>query len=158
MFHAGHVAVLKAARALGDFLLVGIHPDDVIEANRGRNHPIQSLHERSLSVLACRYVDEVVLGTPWVLTRDLLLTFNISIVVHGTTEENNPYRDAKVDPYAVPKEMGIFKLIVSPHQMTTSTIIDRIMKNHEAYEARNAMKMVSEQKYYGDQKEFINEK
>ena len=30
------------------------------------------LHERSLSVLACRYVDEVIIGAPWEVTRDMV--------------------------------------------------------------------------------------
>jgi hypothetical protein len=66
------VQILKAARALGDFLLVGLHPDSVITAHRGTHHPIMNLHERSLSVLACRYVDEVIIGAPWEVTKDLV--------------------------------------------------------------------------------------
>jgi hypothetical protein len=31
------------------------------------------LHERSLSVLACRYVDEVIIGAPWQVTKDMVL-------------------------------------------------------------------------------------
>lgn len=30
------------------------------------------LHERSLSVLACRYVDEVIIGAPWEITKDMV--------------------------------------------------------------------------------------
>lgn len=30
------------------------------------------LHERSLSVLACRYVDEVIIGAPWEVTKDMV--------------------------------------------------------------------------------------
>ena len=30
------------------------------------------LHERSLSVLACRYVDEVIIGAPWDVTKDMV--------------------------------------------------------------------------------------
>ncbi len=37
------------------------------------------------------------------------------------------------DPYAAAKEMGIFKILESPLNMTTSTIIQRILTNHEAY-------------------------
>ncbi len=37
------------------------------------------------------------------------------------------------DPYAAAKEMGIFTVIESPRNMTTSTIIQRILTNHEAY-------------------------
>ena len=29
-----------------------------------------NLHERSLSVLACRYVDEVIIGAPWEVSKD----------------------------------------------------------------------------------------
>lgn len=38
------------------------------------------------------------------------------------------------DPYDVPKSMGIFKVLESPLDITTSTIIKRIVSNHEAYQ------------------------
>jgi hypothetical protein len=41
-------------------------------AHRGAHHPIMHLHERSLSVLACRYVDEVIIGAPWEVTKDMV--------------------------------------------------------------------------------------
>ena len=31
-----------------------------------------NLHERSLSVLSCRYVDEVIIGAPWEVTNDMV--------------------------------------------------------------------------------------
>ena len=68
LFHPGHVAALRAARALGDFLLVGVHSDEDVRARRGVGRPIMDLHERALSVLACRFVNEVVIGAPAVLT------------------------------------------------------------------------------------------
>ncbi|GAQ92628.1 CTP:phosphorylethanolamine cytidyltransferase [Klebsormidium nitens] len=155
MFHAGHVEILRAARALGDFLLVGLHPDTVITAHRGPHHPIMNLHERSLSVLACRYVDEVVIGAPWDVTQDLLTTFNISLVVHGTRAEPNE-RAADDDPYALPKEMGIFRVIDSSRDITTSTIIKRIWANHESYMARNEKKQKSEAAYLAS-KSYVSE-
>ena len=36
----------------------------------------------------------------------------------------------------------------SPSDMTTATIINRILANKKAYEDRNAKKVASEQKYY----------
>ncbi|KAL4381992.1 hypothetical protein AHAS_Ahas04G0188900 [Arachis hypogaea] len=71
LFHAGHVEILKLARELGDFLLVGIHTDQTVSETRGPHRPIMNLHERSLSVLACRYVDEVIIGAPWEVSRDM---------------------------------------------------------------------------------------
>ncbi|KAL6985015.1 Ethanolamine-phosphate cytidylyltransferase [Sarracenia purpurea var. burkii] len=78
LFHAGHVEILKSARKLGDFLLVGIHSDQTVSEQRGPHHPIMHLHERSLSVLACRYVDEVIIGAPWEVTRDMRLLWPFS--------------------------------------------------------------------------------
>lgn len=87
VFHPGHVKILKEARKHGDFLLVGIHTDEDVTERRGTHLPIMNLHERSLSVLACKYVDEVVIGSPTVLTDDLIKTFNISVVVRGNISE-----------------------------------------------------------------------
>lgn len=44
----------------------------VNSAHRGPNHPIMHVHERSLSVLACRYVDEVIIGAPWEVSKDMV--------------------------------------------------------------------------------------
>jgi ethanolamine-phosphate cytidylyltransferase len=63
-----YFAVLQTARKQGDFLLVGLHGDEDITERRGPHLPLMDLHERSLSVLACKYVDEVVIGArhfPW---------------------------------------------------------------------------------------------
>ncbi|KAM2468501.1 hypothetical protein FF1_010169 [Malus domestica] len=148
LFHAGHVEILRKARELGDFLLVGIHTDQTVSANRGAHRPIMNLHERSLSVLACRHVDEVIIGAPWVISKDMLTTFNISLVVHGTVAENSNFEKEEGNPYEVPINLGIFKVLESPLDITTSTIIRRIVSNHEAYQKRNEKKAASEKRYY----------
>ncbi|KAL8136379.1 hypothetical protein V2J09_002380 [Rumex salicifolius] len=153
LFHAGHVEILKAARQLGDFLLVGIYTDQTVSEIRGSQLPLMNLHERSLSVLACRYVDEIIIGAPWEVTKDMVLTFNIALVVHGTVAESSPLCDGKDDPYAVPKSMGIFKILESPKNITTSSVAKRIMANHNAYMKRNHKKVQSEKKYYDAKKE-----
>ncbi|XP_008781724.1 ethanolamine-phosphate cytidylyltransferase-like [Phoenix dactylifera] len=153
LFHAGHVEILRCARQLGDFLLVGVHSDQTVSERIGC-HPIMHLHERSLSVLACRYVDEVIIGAPWEVTRDMISTFNISLVVHGTVAEGSC--NSEVDPYAIPKSMGIFKTIASPKVITSTLVARRIMDNHEAYKKRNAKKSKSENKYYAEKK-FVSE-
>lgn len=50
-------------------------------ANRGAHRPIMNLHERSLSVLACRYVDEVIIGAPWEVSKDMVsLSSSLSLL------------------------------------------------------------------------------
>ncbi|GAB2267424.1 Ethanolamine-phosphate cytidylyltransferase [Dionaea muscipula] len=148
LFHVGHVEILKITQQLGDFLLVGIYTDQIVSKIRGAQYPLMSLHERTLSVLACRYVDEVIIGAPWEVTKDMITTFNISLVVHGTTSEPNPLSDDFGDPYAIPKSMGIFRMLESPDDLTTSSVARRIFANQEAYKNRNVVKVKSEKKYY----------
>ncbi|KAL0308320.1 UNVERIFIED_CONTAM: Ethanolamine-phosphate cytidylyltransferase [Sesamum radiatum] len=152
LFHAGHVEILKSAKQLGDFLLVGIYADHTVSELRGSHFPLMNLHERSLSVLACRYVDEVIIGAPWEVTKDMITTFNISLVVRGTISEKNPLMNGKSDPYVVPKSMGIFQMLESPKDITTTSIAKRIIANHEIYLKRNAKKEASEKKYYAEKK------
>lgn len=105
MFHAGHVAFLQAASQLGDYLLVGVHSDAVVNRHRGHNYPILNQQERVLSVLACRYTSDVVIDPPWYLTREMIAALRISVVAHGTAHDHN---EDESDPYHVPKQMGIF--------------------------------------------------
>lgn len=52
MFHIGHLCFLEEAAKQGDYLIVGIYADDVVEQLKGKNRPIMVLHERALSVLS----------------------------------------------------------------------------------------------------------
>ncbi|XP_021724989.1 ethanolamine-phosphate cytidylyltransferase-like [Chenopodium quinoa] len=155
LFHAGHVEILRAARQLGDFLLVGIYTDQTVSEIRGPGYPLMNLHERSLSVLGCRYVDEIIMGSPWEVTADMVTTFNICLVVHGTISEANPLINGDADPYVVPKSMGIFRVIESPQNITTSSVAQRIITNHEIYKKRNLKKVQSEKKYY-EEKTYVS--
>jgi hypothetical protein len=40
------------------------------------------LHERTLSVLACRYVDEVIIGAPWDVSKDMVSS-TFSSILHN---------------------------------------------------------------------------
>jgi ethanolamine-phosphate cytidylyltransferase len=54
-------------------------------SKRGAHRPIMNLHERSLSVLACQYVDEVIIGAPWEVSKDMvsmLLTYSLFLFFH----------------------------------------------------------------------------
>ncbi|XP_043712896.1 ethanolamine-phosphate cytidylyltransferase-like isoform X2 [Telopea speciosissima] len=81
-----------------------------------------------------------------------ITTFNISLVVHGTVAENNCLVSGDADPYAAPKAMGIFRMLDSPKDTTTTSVAKRIIANHEVYQKRNAKKTESEKRYYAEKK------
>lgn len=61
LLHAGHVAYLAAARALGDALLVGLNSDACARALKGPERPLVPQEDRALVLLALRSVDAVVI-------------------------------------------------------------------------------------------------
>ena len=152
MFHAGHVAFLADARARGDYLLVGVHNDAVVNRHRGRNFPLLNLNERVLSVLACKHVDDVLIDPPWHMTREMVAALRIAVVAHGTTHDAND--DGGRDPYEVPKALGVYVELPSRFPLTVDTIVERINANHERLAAKVQKKMVAEGSYYANRYGF----
>lgn len=172
------------------------------------------LHERSLSVLGCRHVDEVIIGAPWEITKDMVsclllfwfffkhntgmscwnppyavdfmsassdcwrsnwwsiilvadyyfqyifscawdccwkqlfcckyiyfllfmrqdfLKIFLKVNIYETMTRCDCLSQGDGDPYAVPKSMGIFRLLESPKNITTTSIAKRIVANHDAF-------------------------
>ena len=75
LLHAGHVALLEAARAEGDALIVGVNRDaSARRLGKGPDRPVVAERERARVVAALAAVDCVVLfaeDTPLALIRQL---------------------------------------------------------------------------------------
>jgi rfaE bifunctional protein nucleotidyltransferase chain/domain len=61
VLHAGHVAYLRQARALGDVLVVAVNSDASVARLKGPGRPIVPESERAALLAALRPVDHVVL-------------------------------------------------------------------------------------------------
>ena len=55
--HSGHISLFKAARELGDFLIVGVNSDAWLTRKKGK--PFMSYAERCSVVSSIRFVDRV---------------------------------------------------------------------------------------------------
>uniref|UniRef100_A0A1B6LVK4 ethanolamine-phosphate cytidylyltransferase n=1 Tax=Graphocephala atropunctata TaxID=36148 RepID=A0A1B6LVK4_9HEMI len=142
VFHVGHLDFLQQAAAQGDFLIVGLHTDPVVNRYKGSNYPIMNLHERVLSVLACKYVSEVVIGAPYMVTEELMNHFRVDLVCHGQTPIMSD--EDGTDPYSLPKQRGAFLSLDSSNLMTTEKIVDRIIRHRLDFEERNRKKEANE--------------
>jgi D-beta-D-heptose 7-phosphate kinase/D-beta-D-heptose 1-phosphate adenosyltransferase len=60
LLHPGHVRYLRAARALGEMLVVAINSDRSVASNKGPDRPIVPEGERAEILLALACVDAVV--------------------------------------------------------------------------------------------------
>ena len=120
LFHYGHVEFLKKARALGDYLLVGVHSDDILESYKRR--PVLTMEERVASVAGCRHVDEVLPNAPLLIDAAWIEEHSIHLVVHG----DNFTKDQLERFYRIPIEMGMFRTITYTPGISTSDLIRRI--------------------------------
>ena len=60
LLHPGHVQSLQQARALGDFLIVGLNSDRSVKASKGPTRPILNQDERAAMLAALECVDAVI--------------------------------------------------------------------------------------------------
>ncbi len=120
MFHSGHIAFLKQAKQFGDYLIVGLVSDE--DATGYKRKPILTLEERVNAVKACKYVDEVIAGSPLIATKDFLEKHKIDVVVHG-----NDYTQEQMEAYySYPISKGLFHTVPYTKGISTSDIIRRI--------------------------------
>lgn len=156
LLHVGHLETLKRAKALGDYLIVGVHDDKTVHYHKGKNYPIMNLNERTLNLLALKYVDDVIMGAPWEITEDMIKTLNISLVVQGSYRKDTIDEVTGTDPYAVPKNLGIYHEIDSIYALNADDIVRRIVDHRMLYIQRNTRMTANENSYY-ENKAFVQE-
>lgn len=121
LFHPGHVALLRAAKQLGDQLVVGVLSDETVAAYK--RLPIMTLQERVAVIEACRYVDEVIPDAPDRLTSDFLDEHGIALVVHGDDLD----ADAAADVYGPAVNTARFQLVPRSGGISTTDLIARVL-------------------------------
>ena len=78
LFHAGHIMMLKEAKSVCDYLIVGLQTDPTIDRPE-KNKPVQSVVERFIQLEACKYVDEIVVYATEKELVDVLLSYKINV-------------------------------------------------------------------------------
>jgi len=89
LLHAGHVMMLREAKSVCEYLIVGLQVDPTIDRPKEKNQPVQSLVERYVQLASVEYVDEII---PYQTERDLediLQMYPIDIRILG--EEYREY-------------------------------------------------------------------
>lgn len=82
LFHIGHLNILRRAKALGDWLAVGISTDELNISKKGIA-PVHSYDQRAAIVAALRYVDHVFAEHSLELKRNYLLEVRADVLVMG---------------------------------------------------------------------------
>ena len=59
ILHRGHIEMLKYAKSLGDYVIVGIDTDAKVKNDKGPDRPYNCQEDRKFALEAIRYVNEV---------------------------------------------------------------------------------------------------
>lgn len=118
LFHIGHLNILKKAKELCDYLIVGVSTDEVVESYKHKK-PIIPYEERVAIVDAIRYVDKVVPQT----NMDKLCAWNelhFDVMFHGDDWKDSPLFEKYAEDF---KKVGV-EIEFLPHtQGTSSTML-----------------------------------
>ena len=117
ILHRGHASYLQQAKAMGDFLIIGLNSDESIRRLKGASRPINNLEDRAYLLAALESVDYVVPfteDTPYELIKRVMP----DILVKGAD-----YEGKEVVGSDIAKEV---KLISFVEGKSTSTIIKKI--------------------------------
>jgi D-beta-D-heptose 7-phosphate kinase/D-beta-D-heptose 1-phosphate adenosyltransferase len=123
LLHAGHIAYLEEAKALGDYLILAVNDDASVKRLKGESRPIVSLENRMAVLAGLRAVDYVVPfseDTPLRLIEKLLP----DILVKGADYTV----DKVVGADLVVANGGEVKLIKFKEGCSTSNIVEKIKK------------------------------
>jgi len=71
ILHYGHILLLKRAKKLGDYLIVGIVSDISVKEKKGKERPIQNQKDRINIMKSIIYVDKVIIQKEFDPTKEL---------------------------------------------------------------------------------------
>ncbi len=126
LFHAGHIMMLKEAKSICDYLIVGLQTDPTIDRPE-KNKPIQSVFERYVQLEACKYVDEIVVYATEKDLLDILHSYPINVRVVGDEYKNKEFTG---------KDLSHIQIYYNSRKHSFSTtelrkrVIDRFLKEN----------------------------
>jgi glycerol-3-phosphate cytidylyltransferase len=125
LLHAGHIGMLREAKANCNYLIVGLQTDPTIDRPVEKNKPVQTLVERYAQLNALKFVDEIVPYQTEQDVVDILELFQIDVRFLG--EE---YREKEFTGKDVCRKRGIeLHFNKRDHRFSTSDLRRRVAES-----------------------------
>ena len=126
MFHIGHLNILRRAKEMCDYLIVGVSTDEVVQTYKNRL-PVISYDERCAIVSAIKYVDEVVPQTS-MNKMDAYKKLKFNALFHGSDWKGSDMYNKIVDEFS---KIGVDVVFLPHTEGISSTMIREKKDNNE---------------------------
>jgi glycerol-3-phosphate cytidylyltransferase len=124
LLHAGHIMMLREAKAQCDYLICGLQVDPSYDRPE-KNKPVQTIVERYAQLSAVKYVDEIVVYHSEQDLLDILEMYPINIRILG--EE---YKEKEFTGKDICRKIGIeFHFNKRNHRFSSSGLRKRVADN-----------------------------
>ena len=121
LLHIGHIELLRYAKSLGDYLVVGINSDSSVKKLKVPTRPINNQQNRKIILESIKFVDEVI------IFEDITPLNLIKEIQPNTIVKGGDYKKEDVVGYEFEKlgllEVKIFNYVANN---STTEIIKRI--------------------------------
>ncbi len=129
LFHRGHIEFLKQVRGRypSDHLIIGVHSDAVVTSYK--RLPIFSMEDRVEIISNTIFPDQVLPDVPLIITKEFIDKHKIDRVAYAAYDgEYTEYQ--KEVAFKYPLEIGIMRAFPYYDGISTTVIIDRILKRN----------------------------
>lgn len=82
LLHIGHINIFKRAKAIGNYLIVGISTDS-LNFNKKGKYPVYNQNDRAEIVKSIRYVNDVFFEESLELKREYIIKYKADVLVMG---------------------------------------------------------------------------
>ncbi|KAG2039354.1 hypothetical protein BDR03DRAFT_951727 [Suillus americanus] len=139
LFHFGHALQLRQAKLSfpSVYLLAGVNSDEDVVTHKA--HCVMTQAERCEAVRHCRWVDEVIPDSPWVLDQAFIDKWNIDYVAHDEVPYVSGSHD---DVYAFVKAQGKFIPTRRTPGVSTSELLERIVSGYRKRDFDTKLEMM----------------
>jgi len=140
MTHYGHFRLFKAIKDKfpNSIVIAGVAGDEDTLNLKGQT--VMDEKERAEGIGHCKWVDEVVCPCPWIITQEFVDEHKIDYVAH----DGNPYPSGDTgDIYDFVKKQGKFIATQRTDGISTTDLINRIVKRYNEFVLRNLSRGVS---------------
>lgn len=121
IIHIGHANYLEKARAMGDFLIVGVDSDKKVQKRKGPDRPIVPQDERLLMLAHLRHVDALVLKDADDPEHHLMKMVRPDVLVISETTKHTEESIADMQNYC-----GAIELLEPQAETSTTAQIRRL--------------------------------